>query len=1082
MNCEQIREKLTAYLLGDLDPETTAEIRGHLETCDGCRAAAREIEPTLDLLRDALAATSSKSPKKLWPEKRARVMRARPTGIRKVIRWFTVSHPRMARAAVILVAFSFIWVVSGELMFRSCGEMFSSFGGKLPASATSRWVGPLRVFMPVFKMGEVVGGGSATPVECVVVPSTGEPASDHKDQSDRGDMTLRAEGGKDQKVQYGFKAKPPASTLGRLFSRSESKAAPVRPAEKLDEASPDLQRRIKQERDSLSELNRPVTLPEREQGAAAEYSVAEEVSSTPKPGQGTGAGSGVGDGVTVGGQISGAKGPLVMKGLYAGRSSGERGKALREVAPADESADIEVEVAEPQARSSTILAGNDGSRSGSDAGRKVAPTAEAAPATPPPAESKPQSVVAMPSKPAPRAKQAAEDSIVRSDELAMATKGFSAGKEEKVAEKPKPAAAGMVTKSYDVMPTINEKIQAAQTEVAPAVGEFRALEAAPVRSDVEQIKAAERRKRRAYEVHQTLDSTSTTENEKKRAINREAESLERAREEVAKNDKDMPVAADALVTGGLIAKADGKENAKRQQPRNLLKSHSIIVATNLMDPGQMGETALDVVKGSKEKPSEEELAGPRFKAAGVNPFVKTIEQAFSTFSIGVDTASYTLMRNYMLKGYLPPAESVRTEEFVNFFDYAYKAPTRETFRIYVDTAPSKFGHGLHLMKIGVKGRRLGREEQRKAMLTFLVDTSGSMDKPDRIGLVKKSLRMLVEKMAPQDMVAIIQYDSHARLVLEFTPVSDKKKIFAAIDALQCGGSTNLEEGMMKAYELAAKNFAPGGESRVLLLSDGVANLGTMAAEDILKAVESYRKQGIFCSVFGVGMGTYDDTMLQTLAAKGDGTYAFLDSEEEAKRVFVDDLSATLNTIAKDVKIQVEFNPKAVAQYRQLGYESRQLKKEDFRNDAVDAGEVGSGQSVTALYELGLADRGQGTGIRNQGSGIRSQDSAEEDRIATVRVRYRRMDNDKVEEIEQPVKWADIARSFDEADVRFRLAAGVAEFSEILRGSPFAEGSEFKDVADMLRPVALDLSLDSQVQELLRLVSSANGMSRAPVNE
>jgi Ca-activated chloride channel family protein len=265
--------------------------------------------------------------------------------------------------------------------------------------------------------------------------------------------------------------------------------------------------------------------------------------------------------------------------------------------------------------------------------------------------------------------------------------------------------------------------------------------------------------------------------------------------------------------------------------------------------------------------------------------------------------------------------------------------------------------------------------------------------------------------------------------------------------------------MRRAYELAARSFLSGAENRVLLLSDGVANLGTLAAEDILTGVADYRKQGITCSVFGFGIGTYDDTMLEALANKGDGAYVFIDSEEEARRVFVDDLAATLNTVATDVKIQVEFNQHRVARYRQLGYENRQLKKEDFRNDAVDAGEVGSGQSVTALYELEL----------------KGPDRAPP--LAVVRLRFRRKDTGVVEEIERAITEKDLAQSFETADARFRLATCAAEFAEILRGSPFAAGSEFEDVATRLRPVLLDLPLDHDVRDLLHLIQSAPGMSR-----
>lgn len=475
-------------------------------------------------------------------------------------------------------------------------------------------------------------------------------------------------------------------------------------------------------------------------------------------------------------------------------------------------------------------------------------------------------------------------------------------------------------------------------------------------------------------------------------------------------------------------------------------------------------TNLDAPQPDAAVETATESSTPRFKAAGVNPVVETAVQPFSTFSIDVDTAAYTLARRYLSGGFLPPAESVRTEEFVNFFDYAYRPPENGVFAVHVEGAPSKFGRGQQLLKIGIKGRRLGREESRGAVLTLLVDSSGSMNTPERIELAKKALTMLVERLGPADRISLIQYDNHARVLLEQAPATEKKTILAAIEGLQCSGSTNLEEGMRRAYEVAAAGFTPGAENRVLVLSDGAANLGALSAEDILRQVEAYRKQGILCSVFGLGQGTYNDEMLETLANKGDGVYRFIDSEAEARRVFVDDLAATLHTIARDVKIQVEFNGAVVARYRQLGYENRQLAKQDFRNDAVDAGEVGSGQSVTALYELELQP-GQTPGRADAAA------------ICTVRVRYRRMDNGRVEEVAQPFPLSALGTDFNAADGRIRLAAAVAEAAEILRGSPFAAGSEFERVAEVLRPVALEYHLDRQIQELLRWVQGAGGMSQ-----
>ncbi|MEI6808497.1 MAG: von Willebrand factor type A domain-containing protein, partial [bacterium] len=411
----------------------------------------------------------------------------------------------------------------------------------------------------------------------------------------------------------------------------------------------------------------------------------------------------------------------------------------------------------------------------------------------------------------------------------------------------------------------------------------------------------------------------------------------------------------------------------------LLKLNSIKNANSI----KAGAILLLPAKPPAAKPAvqapvaEPEPTGPVFKAVGVNPVVYTKDNPFSTFAMDVDTASYTLARNYMMKGFLPPAESVRTEEFVNFFDYACKPPTDKAFAIYTDCAPTPFQRGTHILKIGVEGQRLVRDAKRRAVLTFVIDTSGSMSEQDRLPLVQKSLRMLIDQLDPADSVAIIQYDSHARLVLDRTPVAQKKTILDALYSLQTSGSTNLEEGMREGYRLASRRFVPGAANRVLLLSDGAANLGSVQAPAILNDVEAYRKQGIYCSVFGFGIGTYNDDMLKSLASKGDGTYAFIDSMDEAKRVFIEKLAGTLNVIAKDAKIQVEFNPDRVKRYRQIGYEERQLTKAQFRDDTVDAGEVGSGQAVTALYELELDGKQEGT-------------------IGTVRVRYKNTETGKVE--------------------------------------------------------------------------------------
>jgi Ca-activated chloride channel family protein len=521
---------------------------------------------------------------------------------------------------------------------------------------------------------------------------------------------------------------------------------------------------------------------------------------------------------------------------------------------------------------------------------------------------------------------------------------------------------------------------------------------------------------------------------------------------------------DGLVDAVRQKTADMPANGKQMQmARQMAQAEQVAVKNNL-DADAVAELPMLAKRLAASEPVPAKK--PRPQALAVNPFVSVDENRFSTFGIDVDTASYTLTRQALFAGQLPDPDQVRTEEIVNFFDYGDAAPDRTMFRVYVEGAPSAFNPGKTLLRIGVKGRRLGREEQRPAVLTFLIDTSGSMSQPDRIGRARTALRLLLDNLSPADRIQIVAFDDRARLILPPTSAREKKAVLAAFDRLQCNGSTNLEDGMRKAYQQAAAAFVPGAENRVILLSDGVANLGADSAQDILRQVESSRKQGITCTVFGVGSGTYNDALLLELADKGDGMYRFLDTDEEARRVFVDDLAATLNTIARDVKIQVEWNAAAVRQYRQLGYEKRALTAQQFRDDTVDAGEVGSGQSVTALYELDLAPR-----PRHATPDTRHLP------LGTVRVRYRCTDTMAVEEIEQPIAAEIVAASLAQARPQLRLAACAAGFAELLRGSPYLPGKRYEDVARLLRPVSLELSLDGRVKELLSLVEAAGALSK-----
>ncbi len=342
-----------------------------------------------------------------------------------------------------------------------------------------------------------------------------------------------------------------------------------------------------------------------------------------------------------------------------------------------------------------------------------------------------------------------------------------------------------------------------------------------------------------------------------------------------------------------------------------------------------------------------------FEDYGVNPFIDSEDDNLSTFAIDVDTGAYTIMRRYLSDGVLPPDESVRVEEYINFFDQDYAIPQNEAFAIHLEGAPAPYGESdnYQLVRVGIQGYEVDAEQRPDAMLIFVIDVSGSMDMENRLGLVKESLRLLVDELRPTDRVGIVVYGSQAEVILEPTYVDSRRTILKAIDRVQPNGSTNAEHGIMLAYQLADEFYQEGDINRLILASDGVANVGNTAAEAILQ----HSEEGISLSSFGFGMGNYNDVMMEQLANQGDGTYAYIDSIQEAERVFIDDLTSTLLTIAKDAKIQVEFNENVVERYRLLGYENRDVADEDFRNDEVDAGEIGAGHSVTALYEVKLAD-------------------------------------------------------------------------------------------------------------------------------
>ncbi len=445
-----------------------------------------------------------------------------------------------------------------------------------------------------------------------------------------------------------------------------------------------------------------------------------------------------------------------------------------------------------------------------------------------------------------------------------------------------------------------------------------------------------------------------------------------------------------------------------------------------------------------------------FEEAEENPFVDTADDPLSTFSVDTDTASYTLMRRALLeRGVLPPAASVRLEEYLNFFKYAYPAPApgdAEPFAIHLEGAPSPFGEGLHLLRIGIKGLEIPEEERDPANLVFLVDVSGSMRAPDKIGLVKFSLARLLDGLRPSDTVAIVTYAGADAVVLEPTPVARRAEILDAVDAFEATGSTNGAAGIRTAYALAQDAFREGGINRVVLCTDGDFNVG-VRGEELVQLVESWRDQRIFLTVLGYGLGNLNDAFIEELTNRGEGNYAYVDSQNEALRVLGERLVGTLQVIAKDVKIQVEFDPEAVQRFRLVGYENRVLEHDDFRDDTVDAGEIGSGHSVTAFYEVELIE------------------GAEDKDVATVRVRHKPPEGGESAEVEFGLPIEAVHGAFDDASVDLRFAAAVAEFGEILRHSMHSEGGAGLEQVRALA-LATDPAPESDRGEFVRLVEMA----------
>jgi Ca-activated chloride channel family protein len=459
-----------------------------------------------------------------------------------------------------------------------------------------------------------------------------------------------------------------------------------------------------------------------------------------------------------------------------------------------------------------------------------------------------------------------------------------------------------------------------------------------------------------------------------------------------------------------------------------------------------------------------------------NPFLAVPQNPLSTFSIDVDTASYANVRRYLMDGQLPPRDAVRIEELINYFTYDYAPPRGCTpFSILADVTECPWNASHRLARIALKGREVPADQRPPSNLVFLVDVSGSMRPANRLPLLKTALRLLVNHLSARDRVAIVAYAGAAGLVLPSTSCEARESILAALDRLEAGGSTNGGAGIQLAYQLAADHFIPQGINRVILATDGDFNVGVTNRGDLTRLIEDRAKSGVYLSVLGFGMGNLKDATMEQLADRGNGNYAYIDTLEEAQKVLVDQMVGTLMTIAKDVKIQIEFNPARVASYRLIGYENRLLRAEDFNNDRKDAGDIGAGHTVTALYELvpagQHADSPKVDPLKYQRAPLTS-DAAARDELMTVKLRYKEPDGDSSALIERAV--ADSYETMADASPDFKFAAAVAAFGMILRDSEYHGNATFDNVLSWVE-AGRGPDREGYRAEFVKLVKLARGL-------
>lgn len=461
-----------------------------------------------------------------------------------------------------------------------------------------------------------------------------------------------------------------------------------------------------------------------------------------------------------------------------------------------------------------------------------------------------------------------------------------------------------------------------------------------------------------------------------------------------------------------------------------------------------------------------------------NQRIWTAQEATSTFSIDVDTASYSNARRYLQLGQLPPKDAVRVEEFINYFNYNYPTQREQPFAVHYELAPSPLQPDRMFLKLGVKAKDAAQSEA-GWNLVFLIDTSGSMSDDNKLPLVKKSLQLLADKMKANDKVAIVTYAGEAGVALEPTSISDRAKILSAIEKLGAGGSTNGSGGINAAYEIAEKMKVAGAVNRVVLATDGDFNVGVTSQDELRKLIEEKRKSGITLTTLGFGTGNIHDDTMEQLADKGNGNYFYIDSFKEARKVLETDLAGNMEVVAKDVKLQIEFNPSKVAAYRLVGYENRKLANEDFKNDKVDAGEIGSGHTVTAIYEVVMKGSDFEKTLKTDSRYQPVKDVAvanDLNEVGFLKVRFKAPEGDVSKEMSFPIDPAQAKKSVSEASADFKFASAVAYFGEVLHESAFADNLSLTEIAKLAES-ALGEDKFGYRREFVEMVNNARAVKK-----